>query len=153
MHQSIRHYMTPDPRTIAPDESLHKARQVMQACGIRHLPVVEQVADGGERLVGIVTMRDMRLLEGVGAGGPQPTVREAMTPEPFVVSPNAPMHLVARTMAERKYGSAIVLDGGKVVGIFCAIDALNALSGMFREIYAAPTSDRWGRVVPDRLEP
>ncbi len=144
--------MTPDPRTISPDESHHKARQVMQACGIRHLPVVED-GPAGARLVGIVTMRDMRLLEGLAAGGPQPTVRDAMTPEPFVVSPNAPMHQVARTMAERKYGSAIVLDGGKIVGIFCAIDALNALSGLFREYYAAPTSDRWGRVVPDRLEP
>lgn len=150
MHQSIRHYMSVEPRMIDPDETLLRARQLMQASGIRHLPVVD--AKSGE-LVGVITERDIHLLEGYGRAPYDLRVRDAMTPEPFVVSADAPVRLVARTMAEHKYGSAIVLDDGRVVGIFCATDALKALSELFDEYFAAPTSDRWGRPIDERIEP
>jgi acetoin utilization protein AcuB len=142
MQQAIKHYMTADPRTVGVHESVHRARQIMEACGIRHLPVVD-----GERIVGVVTERDIRILESCGRPAATTEVSQAMTPDPFVVGPNAPLASVARTMAERKYGSAIVLEDGRLVGIFCAVDALHALSDLFTEYYSAPTSDRWGRVL------
>ena len=37
---------------------------------------------------------------------------------------------VARTMAEKKYGSAVVVEGEKVVGVFTTTDALRALAGI-----------------------
>ena len=150
MHQSIRHYMSENPRTVRPEETLLRARQLMQAAAIRHLPVVDEPS--GE-LVGVVTERDIHLLEGYGRAPYELRVRDAMTPEPFVVSAAAPLRLVARAMAEHKYGSAIVLDEGRVVGIFCATDALHALSELFDEYFAAPTSDRWGRPLDSRVEP
>jgi len=149
MHQAIRHYMSENPRTVGPEETLLRARQLMQASGIRHLPVIGPQ----NRLVGIITERDIHLLEGYGRAPYELRVRDAMTPEPFVVSADAPVRLVARTMAEHKYGSAIVLDEGRVTGIFCATDALRALSELFDEYFAAPTSDRWGRPVDERVEP
>jgi acetoin utilization protein AcuB len=149
MHQAIRHYMSENPRTVGPEETLLRARQLMQASGIRHLPVIGPQ----NRLVGIITERDIHLLEGYGRAPYELRVRDAMTPEPFVVSADAPVRLVARTMAEHKYGSAIVLDEGRVAGIFCATDALRALSELFDEYFAAPTSDRWGRPVEERVEP
>lgn len=150
MHQSIRHYMVNNPRTVGPEETLLRARQMMQAASIRHLPVVDQTT--GE-LLGVVTERDMRLLEGYGRAPYELRVRDAMTPDPFVVDADAPLRLVARTMAEHKFGSAIVLDEGRVVGIFCTTDALHALSELFDEYFAAPTSDRWGRPLEPRVEP
>lgn len=152
MHQTIRHYMTAKPRTIAADDSVHRARQIMQAAGIRHLPVVAK-KNGEESLVGIVTERDIRLLETCGRAGTDIRVREAMTPDPYVVTTDTSLARVARTMADRKFGSAVVVDEGKVVGIFSAVDALHALADMFEEYFAAPTSDRWGRPVPTRMEP
>lgn len=148
MHQAIRHYMSVNPRTVRPRDTLLRARQLMQASAIRHLPVVDR-----GKLVGIITERDIHLLEGVGQPPSQSHVEDAMTPDPFVVSADAPVHVVARAMADHKLGSAIVIDEGQVAGIFCATDALRALSELFDEYFSAPTSDRWGRPISPRLEP
>jgi acetoin utilization protein AcuB len=59
-------------------------------------------------------------------------VEEAMTAQPFTVPPDAALEDVARAMAEQKYGSAVVVDKGAVVGLFTTTDALRALSSMLR---------------------
>lgn len=46
--------MTPDPQTIGPDESLRRAAELMDELDVGVLPVCD-----GERLVGIVTDRDI----------------------------------------------------------------------------------------------
>lgn len=147
MYASIRHYMTSPARSIGPDETVFRARQMMQALSLRHLPVLE-----GDRLVGVVTERDMRMLEGCGASPTNTLVRQAMTPEPYSVDVHSPISTVARRMAERKIGSAIVTEDGRVVGIFSSIDALKLLSEVFEEYFSAPTSDRYGSVIPPRVE-
>jgi acetoin utilization protein AcuB len=143
MYPSIRHYMTESPRSISADESLFRARQMMQALSIRHLPVTD-----GERLVGIVTERDMRMLEGCGVSTLKTRVCEAMTPEPYVVDARTPLAAVARQMTDRKLGSAVITEDGKIVGIFSTTDALRVLAEVFEDYFSAPTSDRWGSVIP-----
>ena len=59
-----------DPVTIAPDLTLAEVRSLMNRFGISGMPVVE-----GERLVGILTDRDMRFER-----NPERIVREVMTP-------------------------------------------------------------------------
>ena len=54
LQAQIGHWMTPDPRTIAPDASLEDALQAMVEGNYRHLPVTE-----GDRLVGMLSMRDV----------------------------------------------------------------------------------------------
>jgi acetoin utilization protein AcuB len=44
------------------------------------------------------------------------------------VRPDTPVDEVAREMADRRYGCAVVIEGGKVVGVFTTTDALRALS-------------------------
>jgi len=57
-HDAVRdpvaHWMTRQPVTIGPDASAEEALEKMLAGGFRHLPVLE-----GERLVGMVSMRDL----------------------------------------------------------------------------------------------
>jgi CBS domain-containing protein len=57
-HDAVRdpvaHWMTQRPVTIGPDASAEEALEKMLKGGFRHLPVVE-----GERLVGMVSMRDL----------------------------------------------------------------------------------------------
>jgi acetoin utilization protein AcuB len=56
-------------------------------------------------------------------------VAEAMTPEPYSVTPDAPLWEVAKHMAREKFGCAVVTDeGGAVVGLFTTTDALNVLA-------------------------
>jgi acetoin utilization protein AcuB len=115
--------MTPSPVTIGRDQTLTTAHEMMQKHRIRHLPVL----DGGA-LVGILTDRDLRLVESVAGTDPKRTlVEDAMTPEPYIVSADTPLRDVAAQMVEHKYGCAVVMERGHVAGIFTTIDALRVL--------------------------
>jgi acetoin utilization protein AcuB len=61
-------------------------------------------------------------------------VEEAMVQNVFTVEPGAPIGDVVATMIERKLGSAVILEGEQVVGVFTTIDALQALA----ELLAKP---------------
>ena len=50
----VSRWMTPRPVTIAPEATVGQALDVMLNGGFRHLPVMD-----GQRLVGIVSMRDL----------------------------------------------------------------------------------------------
>ncbi len=125
---TVERFMTIGPVVISSGRTIADARGVMRARGIRHLPVV----DGG-KLVGLVSQRDLYLLETLkGIDPAAERVGEAMTAEPYAVSPGTPIDEVAQVMAERKLGSAIVVDRGAVIGVFTTVDALRALATLAR---------------------
>lgn len=120
----ISKYMTALPHTIGVDQPLIKAEQMMSEFRVRHLPVL----DGG-KLVGIISDRDVRLVETFSDVDPQKvTVEEAYTPDPYITNPNAKLNEVCAEMASHKYGCALVVDNHKLVGIFTWIDGLQALN-------------------------
>lgn len=120
----ISKYMTTQPHTIGCDQTLEKAGIMMREFRIRHLPVLK-----AGKIVGILTERDLHLVETLKDVNPKKlTVDEAYTPDPYIVSPEAPLNEVCDEMASRKYGSVLVEDNKKIVGIFTWIDALNAMS-------------------------
>lgn len=123
----VSHYMTRQPLTIGRRASLAKAHALMRENGIRHLPVVE-----ARRLVGIVSVGDLHLLETIAEFPLEAVdVDEAMTPNPYVVGPDTPVHEVVETMAKHKYGCAVVgAPDGQVEGIFTTIDALHVLANL-----------------------
>jgi acetoin utilization protein AcuB len=125
---TIRRYMTVNPHAVSSRHTLAEAHQTMRERGVRHLPVVD---DG--KLQGVVSQRDLYLLEtlrGVDVG--RELVEEAMSDEPFVVAPDASLDEVAEAMANSKHGSALVVDGAMLVGIFTSTDALRALVTLVR---------------------
>ena len=96
----------------------------MREFRIRHLPVLK-----GGKIVGILTERDLHLVETLNGVDPKVlTVAEAYTPDPYIVSPHAPLDEVCVEMAAHKYGSVLVEDNKKLVGIFTWVDGLNAMS-------------------------
>ncbi len=124
----VYRHMTPSPITIGRDQTLETAHELMFKHHIRHLPVL----DGGA-LVGIVTERDLRLIESMSGTDPKATlVEEAMTPDPYMVSYDTPLREVVSAMVEHKYGCAVVMERGHVAGIFTTIDALRALMAFER---------------------
>jgi acetoin utilization protein AcuB len=128
LQKPIRTFMTRDPHSIGRDQLLSVADERMRALGVRHLPVL----DGG-KLVGIVSQRDLLFVETLRDVEPsQVTVEDAMTPDVYVIAPETPLVEVAEAMAEHKYGSAVVMDGGHLVGIFTTVDALRVLIGVAR---------------------
>jgi acetoin utilization protein AcuB len=136
----IHRFMTPTPHTISTRQTLAEAHQTMRERGVRHLPVV---SDG--KLVGVVSQRDLYLLEtlrGVDVG--REMVEEAMSDEPFVVAPDAPLDEVAEAMANSKHGSALVVERAALVGIFTSTDALRALVALLRGSAAGREGDKIG---------
>jgi acetoin utilization protein AcuB len=125
---TVDKFMTVGPMVIEATRTLADAHRLMRERNIRHLPVVDRGA-----LVGVVSQRDLYLLETLkGVDPTTETVDEAMTADPFVVPPHAPLDEVAASMAEHKYGSAVVVDRGAVIGVFTTIDALRALAMLAR---------------------
>jgi CBS domain-containing protein len=123
---TVQEFMSIAPVVVSSDRTLAEAHRLMRERGIRHLPVVDR-----GRLVGVVSQRDLYLLEtlkGVDPGSE--TVREAMAPDPYAVPPDAPLEAVAAEMAENKYGCAVVADRGSVIGLFTTVDALRALAAV-----------------------
>ncbi len=133
MKRMVKEFMTADVQTIGSGQPLTAAHRIMTDQGIRHLPVLEK-----KKLVGMVTMRDLHLVETLPGVDPKKvTVEEAMSQDTFAVSPEASLTTVAREMAKHKYGSAVVMRGESVVGIFTTIDALRALDAVLTEKPAA----------------
>jgi acetoin utilization protein AcuB len=123
---TIKPYMTMSPHSIGLSQNLAHAHKVMREHRIRHLPVL----DGGV-LVGMISERDLHLVETLRDVDPEKvTVEEAMSSVVYTVSPAAPLDEVAKEMAEHKYGSAVVMDNGKLVGVFTPIDGMRALADL-----------------------
>ena len=120
----ISQYMSPATHFSSPSESVSAAYAKMREHHIRHLPVVE---DG--RLVGLVFKSDLSLLEFLPTGRAEDIpVSRLMIREVYTVDGDEALDVAARHMSRNKYGSAIVVDQGKVVGVFTNTDALRALS-------------------------
>jgi len=119
---TIQRYMTTAPLSVGLSQTLAYAETIMSREHIRHLPVLE-----GGKLRGILSDRDIHLVETLeGVDAKKVTVEEAMSEHVYAVSPEAPLDEVVAVMAERKYGSAVVMQNEKVVGIFTTVDVCRA---------------------------
>ena len=120
----IDEFMTRCPVVVPPWATVTEAARLLRDNGIRHLPVVE-----GDALLGLVTDRDLHLVQSLIAVGTKTvTVGNVMEPKPFCVDSGTPLQEVVSEMAARKLGSAVVLDGASVAGIFTTVDGLRALA-------------------------
>ncbi len=129
MSPTIRKYMTSSPHSIGRDQTLATAHEMMRTHDIRHLPVLE-----GGKLVGVVTQRDLHLVETLRDVDPdQVTVEDAMSTQVYAVEQDTPLEEVVSNMAEHRYGSVVVMHGQKVVGIFTTTDACRALAVLLHE--------------------
>ncbi len=120
----VQKFMTYVPKSIGFDQTLAQASEYMRKLRVRHLPVLK-----GGKLVGILTDRDINLVLSFKDVDPATLmVDEAFTPEPYFTAPETPINEVAAHLAEKKYSCALVVDNGKLVGIFTEVDAFRALA-------------------------
>lgn len=113
--------MTPSPRTCTPQSRVQEVAQLMEEADTGVVPVVE--AEGSQRLVGLVTDRDLALrILGQGRGA-DATVRDAMSTEVVGVSPDDDVKAVRRVMEERQVRRVPVCDEqGRCLGIISQAD-------------------------------
>lgn len=120
----IQKYMTVTPYAIHAEASLHEASEAMKKHHIRHLPVMK-----GANAFGLISESDIKsILSFAGANPNTMKVGDVCTDEPYLTKPDAGLNEVAIQLVERRIGSALVIDNGKLVGIFTVTDACRALA-------------------------
>lgn len=123
----VRDCMTHLPVEAERCQTVADAASLMESHQVRHLPVMS-----GSHLQGIVSRSDIlsaRLRHGDNAEGMM--LEEISSQDVLQVSPLTPVNDVAAKMLDRRLGSAVVVDGGYVVGVFTSTDALRCLRTLF----------------------
>ncbi len=130
--KAIEQYMTRDVQTVGSEQPMSIAYRIMQEHGIGHLPVVQR-----GKLVGIVSDRDLSLRGRADAHPVKVAVADVMSRAPYVVAPQASVDEVVAAMTRDRHRAAVVIDAGRVVGIFTSTDACQVLS----RILSVPPSE------------
>lgn len=118
-----QHLVIADPWTIGPRDSLSAALAIMEQRGVGTLVVV----DGGRRLLGLLTQRDVRFVDGAAAAA-RLAVADRMTPIDRLVVHTGRLSMAAaeRVMVERKVKKLPLVDrGGGLIGLVTARDLLH----------------------------
>lgn len=118
--------MTRTPYFVSPEVRITEAWDLMRKEMVRHLPVEEN-----GRFVGMISERTLRLAFSY-EGADRMVVRDVMSTKPYTVDPSAPLYGVVLDMAEQRYGAAVVIEGGKAIGIFTTVDGLRVLGEMLK---------------------
>jgi CBS domain-containing protein len=105
--------MTRDVRVVRPDQSIQDAAKMMAEIDAGILPVRE-----GDRLVGMITDRDIAIRAVAAGHGPQTAVREVMSPEVKYCYEDEDLDRVTHNMADIQVRRLPVLSRDKrLVGI------------------------------------
>lgn len=125
------------PVTCPPDTPIADAARLMRDAHVSSLGVV----DADDRLLGIVTTRDLAhrvVAEGRDAAQP---VRSVMTPDPEALAPGALGSDVLHLMLERRIGHLPVVEAGRLVGMITQTDLTRfqavSAAGLVRDAAAA----------------
>ena len=129
----VTRWMSKQVITTHPDRPLAEAVDLMNDHRIRHVPVLD-----GERLVGIISDRDVRnaLPRGADLHGPidaqckaslSRRASEVMTKHPITIPDDFSIHEAAEIMCREKISALPVMEQGRVAGIISAEDLLWAL--------------------------
>ncbi len=153
----IQNFMTKDVITIAPDDSMQKAIQVLQSHKINMAPVV----DGG-KIVGVISDRDLKKASPSDATDldkhelkyllSKIKVKDIMTKKVITVPSDFTIEEAAEVLLDNDISGAPVLNAqGELVGIITNSDlyrALISLSGLGRRgvQFAFQVEDRPGSI-------
>lgn len=133
----IREWMTRDIQTVTPDTPMMTAARLMKSHRVRRLPVV----DDQDRLVGIVTDRDIKEASPSKATTldtrelyyllSEIKVHEVMSRDPVALRPDDTLGQAIVIMGELRYsGLPVVDDDNKVVGVISYSDVFRVITGI-----------------------
>jgi acetoin utilization protein AcuB len=154
----VKDRMTPDPITGHPEMSVTEAQKLMQTKGFRHLPILDE----NNKLVGLITKGSL------ASALPTDTstlsrfevsyvlakikVKSIMVEDLVTASPDTPIEIAARMMADNLIGCLPVLENDELVGIitdrdlfFTMVSLLGARSEGIRVTVIQP--DKAGEVA------
>jgi acetoin utilization protein AcuB len=131
----VQDIMTVAPISVPRTTALSAARDSMREQRIRHLLVME-----GERLVGVVTDRDIRLNSASPATSlsvweltfllDRLTVGDIMTAPAITIRASEDIAEAARVMIQHRIGCLPVVAGGEIVGSVTETDLLSVVANL-----------------------
>ena len=122
MHKSIQDVMTSNPATVEPSTPAEEAARLMKTEDTGIVPIVE-----GDRLVGVVTDRDLALEIVAGGRETSTPVGELASKDLVTIDPQQGLEEAARLMAEHQVRRLPVCEeDGRLVGILSQKDLAEA---------------------------
>jgi CBS domain-containing protein len=109
---NIRDVMTPNPRTVSPQDSIQSAARIMRDEDTGFVPVVEN-----GKPVGVVTDRDIVVRAVAEDGQMNRPVREIVTKALVAVHPDMSVSEATELMSEHQVRRLPVVDNDRLVGI------------------------------------
>lgn len=125
--QTIRDVMTPDVQTISPQDKVQRAAQMMKDLDVGAIPVCD-----GDKLVGIITDRDIALRSVAAGQSPeQAIVGDVMSKDVRTCSSDQNIDEVLATMGDAQIRRVPVIDAQskQLVGIVSLGDVATRTSG------------------------
>ena len=114
--------MIEDVYITSPSDLVAAAKLKMMRCNVGGLPVVDE-----ERLVGIITHRDILLAGGEALGL---KVEDLMSKDLMVAEINTPIMEITKIMADKGYQRIPVVEKGNLVGLITQSSLIRALAGL-----------------------
>ena len=109
---NIRDVMTPNPRTVSPEDSIQNAARIMRDLDTGVVPVVEN-----GRPVGLVTDRDIVVRAVAEDGQLNRPVRDIVSGAVVSASPDMSTREAAELMSEHQVRRLPVVENERLVGI------------------------------------
>jgi len=118
MAQTIREFMTKNPRTVSPDQTIQDAAKIMRDEDTGVVPITES-----ENLTGVITDRDIVIRAVAEGRDGQTTVREVASQDVVTIDPQQDLDEALRLMAQHQVRRLpVVEEDGRLVGIVSQAD-------------------------------
>ena len=127
----IKDIMTPFPYSIDVEKPLVEAKNMLEQHDIHHLPVTEN-----GKLFGIITLSDILPVLDSNHGlstEKNLLVRDFTVTNAYVVSMKEPLDNVLVHMTNEHVGSAIIMKGERIAGMFTLRDACRCFADHLRD--------------------
>ena len=109
----VKDIMTRNVQTVSENCTIEEVAEHMKRLNVGSIPVCDDL----NRLVGVVTDRDI-VIRGLTSGSDVHTpVGQVMTTNPVTITPDTSVHEAARIMAENQIRRLPVVENNEVVGI------------------------------------
>jgi acetoin utilization protein AcuB len=131
---TVAQAMTASPVTIAPEDTLMRAIELMRIHGIRRMPVVM-----GGNLVGLLAEGDLKRAQPSALSASEEEfnrvmegtqVSRIMIQNPVTVREDTPLLEAAQTLHTTKFGALPVLKDGQVCGMLTDTDLIRCLTDL-----------------------
>ncbi|MGE5631835.1 MAG: CBS domain-containing protein [Caulobacteraceae bacterium] len=111
-NMKIKEIMTTDVKTVTSSDNVSQAASVMDQLNVGSIPVIDN-----NKVVGIVTDRDIVVRSVAKGQNPTQKVSDVMTTNITYATPDMDVHKAADIMAEQQIRRLPVVENGSLVGI------------------------------------